>query len=64
MQTLKARAELLRQAESILVREELPIVPIYNYVGFNFFDPKKIAGIHNEQNIRDEHPVRTIWKLN
>lgn len=61
---VKARAELLRQAESILVREELPIVPIYNYVGFNFFDPKKIAGIHNEQNIRDEHPVRTIWKLN
>jgi oligopeptide transport system substrate-binding protein len=60
---VKARAALLQQAEAILIREELPIVPLYIYVGFNFFDPKKVGGIFNEQNIRDEHPLRAMRKL-
>lgn len=59
----QARAEILKQAEAILIREELPIVPLYIYVGFNFFDTNKIAGIHNKQNPRDEHPLRAIRKL-
>jgi oligopeptide transport system substrate-binding protein len=58
----RTRGEILQQAEAILIREELPIVPLYNYVGFNFFDPKKITGIFNETNIRDEHPIRAIRK--
>ncbi|HEX7862477.1 MAG TPA: peptide ABC transporter substrate-binding protein [Verrucomicrobiae bacterium] len=57
------RAKLLQQAEAMLIREELPIVPIYIYVGFNFFDPDVIKGIHNQENIRDEHPIRAIRKL-
>lgn len=57
------RAELLRQAEAILIREELPIVPLYIYVGMNLFDPQKITGIHNQNNLRDEHPLRAIRKL-
>ena len=40
-----------------------PIVPIYIYVGFNFFDPDVIKGIYNQENIRDEHPIRAIRKL-
>lgn len=57
-----ARAKLLHQAESMLVREEFPIIPIYIYVGFNLFDPEVIQGIFNKENIRDEHPIRAIRK--
>jgi oligopeptide transport system substrate-binding protein len=57
-----ARARLLHQAESVLVQEEFPIIPIYIYVGFNFFDPEVIHGIYNQENIRDEHPIRAIRK--
>ena len=57
------RALLLQQAENMLIREEVPIVPIYIYAGYNLFDPEVITGIHNEQNIRDEHPIRAIRKL-
>jgi len=59
----KARAQILQRAEILLVRDEAPIVPLYFYVGFNFFDPAKIQGIYNDENIRDEHPLRAIRKL-
>ncbi|HTG43422.1 MAG TPA: peptide ABC transporter substrate-binding protein [Verrucomicrobiae bacterium] len=52
------RAELMRQAETILVNDDVPIVPLYFYKGINLFDPKKIAGVYN--NILDEHPIYTI----
>src|SRR5437588_425847 len=58
---LEHRAELLRQAEHILIAEEAPIVPIYFYTGFNYFDPNKIHGLH--QNILDEHPLQSIRKV-
>ena len=58
---VQKRAAILAEAEEILIREELPIVPLYLYVGMNFWDPEKIAGIHN--NVRDEHPVRTIERI-
>lgn len=57
---LKQRAEMFRQAETILVAEEAPIVPLYFYAGFNYFDPEKIGGIW--QNILDEHPMQYIYK--
>ena len=57
---LKKRAQLLKQAETILVRDEVPIVPIFHYVGFNFYDPAKVKGIH--ANALDIHPLNTIWK--
>ena len=59
-----ARSELLHQAEQILIREELPILPIYLYVGYNLFDPSVIQGVHNQNNARDEHPIRAIRKVN
>jgi oligopeptide transport system substrate-binding protein len=61
---IQARASVLQKAESILIAEDAPIVPLYIYVGFNFFDPQVITGIFNEGNIRDEHPVRAIRKKN
>jgi oligopeptide transport system substrate-binding protein len=60
---LVARAKLLQEAEAILIRDELPVIPIYIYVGYNMFDPQVIHGIHNEQNPRDEHPLRAIRKI-
>lgn len=59
---ITARARLLQEAEAILVREELPIVPLYVYVGFNFFNPQVITGVFNDENMRDEHPLRAIRK--
>jgi len=54
------RAEFFRQAESLLIADEAPIVPVYFYAGFNYFDPAKIDGIY--QNILDEHPLQSIRK--
>jgi oligopeptide transport system substrate-binding protein len=55
------RATLLQQAETILVRDEAPIIPIYFYVGFNYYNPAKIKGTH--PNILDDHPLNDIWKV-
>ena len=35
---LKRRAALLRQAETILVRDELPVIPLYFYAGMNYYN--------------------------
>ena len=55
---LKKRAAILRQAEHLLVVEEAPIVPLYFYAGFNYFDTNKITGIW--QNLLDEHPMQYL----
>lgn len=51
----KKRAELLRGAETILVRDEVPIVPLYFEKGILFYRPDEIEGIHD--NLIDEHPA-------
>jgi len=58
---LGQRAATFRKAETILIAEEVPIVPLYFYAGFNSFDPKSIEGIY--QNILDEHPLQSIRKI-
>jgi oligopeptide transport system substrate-binding protein len=57
---MKRRAEIFRQAELILVAEEAPIVSLYFYAGFNYYDPEKIGGVWS--NILDEHPLQYIYK--
>jgi oligopeptide transport system substrate-binding protein len=57
---VNAREKLLQQAELMLIKEEMPITPLYIYVGMNFFDTNKISGVYN--NLRDEHPIRAIRK--
>ncbi len=57
---VKRRAALLREAETLLIRDELPIAPLYFYVGVTFYDPEKIEGIYS--NVLDEHPIYTIRK--
>jgi len=54
------RFELFRQAESLLLEEGAPIVPIYFYVGINFYDPEKWGGIHS--NALDVHPFKAIYR--
>lgn len=56
------RAELLRQAESILINQETPIVPVYFYAGFLYFNDKYVKGIY--PSLLDEHPLQEIWKVN
>jgi oligopeptide transport system substrate-binding protein len=58
---LKKREQLFQQAETILIRDDLPIIPIYFYVGVNCFDTNKIQGIY--QNILDDHPLQAIRKV-
>jgi oligopeptide transport system substrate-binding protein len=54
------RAQLFSQAETILITEEAPIVPIYFYSGFMYFNDRKVKGIY--PNLLDEHPLQDIWK--
>ena len=58
---LQVREKLLQQAETILVRDELPIIPLYFYVGINYYDTNKIQGIY--PNILDNHPLQAIRKI-
>jgi oligopeptide transport system substrate-binding protein len=55
------RAAVFRDAEALLIAEEVPIVPIFFYAGFNYFDPQKIKGV--TQNLLDEHPLQDIRRV-
>jgi oligopeptide transport system substrate-binding protein len=57
---VKKREQLFSQAETILVRDEMPIIPLYFYVGVNYFATNKIQGFY--QNILDDHPLQTIGR--
>lgn len=59
---LKKRAELFQQAETLLVDDDVPIIPIFYYVGLNYFDTNKIQGFY--QNILDDHPLEYIGRIN
>lgn len=54
----KRRANLLAEAETLLIRDEVPLVPIYFYAGVNIYDPTRIEGVY--ANLVDEHPVYAI----
>ena len=56
------RLQLLQKAETLLVAEALPIIPIYHFVGCLMFDPNKWGGLY--PNLLDEHPFSEITKRN
>jgi oligopeptide transport system substrate-binding protein len=58
---LQKRSEIFRQAETLLVKDEAPIIPLYFYVGLNYFDTNKIQGVY--ENILDDHPLQAIRKI-
>ena len=53
------REKDFQDAETILVRDEAPIAPVYFYVGFNYYR-SDIKGIY--PSIIDMHPLSAIWK--
>ncbi len=58
---LKLREKIFQEAETLLIQDEVPIVPLYFYVGFNYYDPARVAGIY--PNILDQHPLQDIRKI-
>ena len=56
----KLRFETLQAAEEFLVSKELPICPLFFYVGIQLYDSEKLGGI--EANVLDEHPIREIFR--
>ena len=54
------REKMFQEAETILVRDECPIVPLYIYMGINYFDTNRISGIW--ENALDQHPLNAIKK--
>lgn len=56
-----AREKLFQQAETILVRDELPIIPIFFYEGISYYDTNKVAGVY--PNVVDLHPLNAIRKI-
>jgi len=57
---VQARETLFQQAETILVRDEVPIIPIFFYEGINYYDTNKISGVY--ANVVDLHPLNAIRK--
>lgn len=54
------RFRIFHKAETLLLKEGVPIAPIFYYVGINFFDPEKWGGIH--PNVLDVHPFKAIYR--
>ena len=59
---LDRRARLLGEAETLLVRDEAPVIPLWFEVGFSLFRPDTIHGVH--ANPLDTHPINAIERLN
>ncbi len=60
-QNTEKRAEILQSAEKILVEQELPIVPIYHFVGMSLYHSDKLGGF--EANVVDDHPLRELYLI-
>lgn len=56
-----ARFALMREAEEILVDRDVPIAPVYHFVGVKLFDASRIGGIL--MNPIDEHPIREMYRI-
>ena len=55
------RFAIFRDAEKLLVSDDVPICPLYYYVGIQFYDADRLGGI--EANLTDEHPIKSMfWK--
>jgi oligopeptide transport system substrate-binding protein len=58
---LNQRSTLFQQAEKLLVTDEAVIIPIYHYVGVQFYHADRLTGV--QPNMIDDHPFRCMrWK--
>lgn len=55
----KKRMEIFREAEKLLIVDEMPIMPIYFYVMINLYDGDRIGGIY--PNPLDDHPLKYVY---
>ncbi|HTH46101.1 MAG TPA: peptide ABC transporter substrate-binding protein [Candidatus Limnocylindria bacterium] len=58
---LAKRAVLLRQAETLLVRDEAPIIPLWFESGFTLNSPARVEGMYG--NVLDVHPLNAIRRI-
>ncbi|MEN3939970.1 peptide ABC transporter substrate-binding protein [Prosthecobacter sp. SYSU 5D2] len=55
------RNAIFQQAEQTLIREESAIIPVYYYVGVQFYHADRLEGVQG--NLIDDHPFRCMrWK--
>jgi oligopeptide transport system substrate-binding protein len=55
------RNGLFRQAEELLVGREAAVIPVYHYVGVQFYHADRLEGV--QANLIDDHPFRCMsWK--
>lgn len=55
------RNVIFQQAEKLLVTDDAVIIPIYHYVGVQFYHADKLTGV--QPNMIDDHPFRCMrWK--
>jgi oligopeptide transport system substrate-binding protein len=54
------RFEILRESERLLMEEEFPLLPLYQYSDGFVFDPDKIGGIG--MNVRMTTPLKWIYR--
>jgi oligopeptide transport system substrate-binding protein len=65
----KTRMLLLREAERILVHDEVPLMPLYFYVNSGLLNPKvrgfyetlKLPDGTTSPNLIDDHPLRDLY---
>lgn len=58
---LQKRNTLFQQAEKLLVTDECVLLPIYHYVGVQFYHADRLTGVR--ANMIDDHPFRCMrWK--
>jgi len=55
------RYQIFQKAERLLISEDAVIMPIYYYVGVQFYRPDEIGGI--QTNVVDNHPLREIYRI-
>lgn len=56
-----ARNQIFQKAESLLVAEEVAVIPVYSYVGVQFYHADQLEGVR--PNLIDDHPFRCMrWK--
>ncbi len=56
-----ARFGMLQRAEARLVRDGVPVIPLYSYVGFYALDTNRVAGVY--ANLLDEHPFGPMKRI-
>lgn len=57
----QARERIFQHAETMLVSNDVPIIPMFYYVGVMYYDTNKIQGLY--PNLLDDHPLEYIRKV-